>query len=245
MRYLLVYETFQKVNVDRSANAVVRARLHEAELVEGAEARQGQDQRPALDGGVGRELGPVEEHHRLGRPAVGRGQPQRRVAVAGRLRRLHRVGRRAHPDGVVDRGRHRRHGGDERRRRGAEGLHRRRGARARVVPHQDQRAEQADGDDDQPESEVATRDVAQRGRRRGLGGGLAHGPGQVSQGVPPFRGRRLLLPVPSPACLHRLPLHQRPPRPRPARPRWRSARPPPSCWCATPRRRRAGPPSRC
>ena len=34
------------------------------------------------------------------------------------------------------------------------------------------------------------------GGRRGLGGGQAHGPGQVSQGVPPFRGRRLLLPVP-------------------------------------------------
>ena len=38
------------------------------------------------------------------------------------------------------------------------------------------------------------------------------GLGQVSQGVPLFRGRRLLLPVPSPACLHRLPLHHGPGR---------------------------------
>ena len=87
--------------------------------------------------------------------------------------------------------------------------------------------------------------MAQGGRRRGLGRGLAHGPGQVSQGLPPFRGRRLLLPVPSPACLHRLPLQLRPRRTRPARRPWRSAPRPPSCWCAMRPSPRAGRPSRC
>ena len=244
MTYLLRYEDVPEGERGQSGERGAAARLHQAQLAEAAETRQRQNQRPALGGRVGRELGPVEEHHRLGCPAVG-GQPQRRVAVAGRQRRLDGVGRRAHPHGAVDRLRQRGHGGDERRGRWIEGLDRRRRARPRVVPHQDQCTEQHDGDDDQPESEIPTRDVAQCAGRRRLGGGLAHGPGQVSQGVPRFWGRRLLLPIPSPACLHRLLLHQRPPRPGRDRTRWRSARLPPSCSCAMRRRLRAGPPSRC
>ena len=46
--------------------------------------------------------------------------------------------------------------------------------------------------------------------------GRLMGPGQVSQGAPLFRGRRLLRPVPSPACLHRPPLRHWPLRTGPA-----------------------------
>ena len=217
MRYLLEYEDVPEGERGQVGEGGRRARLHQAQAVERAEARERQDQGPALDGGVGRELGPVEEHHREGRPSVRAASHIGAVPLPAGCGAVHRIGRRAHPDGVVDGGGDRRQRREERRRRRAEGLHRRRGVRARVVPHEDERAEQADGDDDEPESEVATGDVAQGGRRRGLGGGLAHGPGQVSQGVP-------LVPGAPPAPAGTLsgvppsaPPPPRPPRTRPAR----------------------------
>ena len=85
-----------------------------------------------------------------------------------------------------------------------------------------------------PEGGIRTRDLAQHGRRRGIGGGQAHGTGQVSQGVAPVSGAP---PLPA-GSLCGVPPSAPPPPPDPrtrrAHPRWRSAPPPPSCWCVTP-----------